>query len=138
MINAEAVLVSLLAEFDEITDVVGDRIATESPEDLTQPWIRVSVLDERSQLPEAADVMVAVPIQIDCFSGQGAATTVASNLSLALRGKLDALNGANYAVDNVLVTNVNVGRRRIPDGDMRIPRYAVTGTITLRPWPVSN
>lgn len=135
--DAEALIGAWLREHDDIA-ALDARVAGQTPNSLTRPWIRVTQLaapDESAGTEHLIDYMV----QLDCYAGSDATNghtgqAEATLLARTARAVLKATEGST--VDGVVVTRVKFSTHmRAPDTAMEPARERVILVAELMMHP---
>lgn len=124
----EKILVDYLGEQEAVTDIA-EEIATKTPGELDQPWLRISLLADPRAGRSSADHLIAFYVQIDCYAGTAAGQSTASTLARTVRAAVGGM--PRHQHDGAVVTSAVVnGSRPLRDDDLpQIDRYVVTATI---------
>lgn len=125
--DIEAFLVAYLKR-----SLPGTKVATENPDKLAEPWIRITLLDPRDVTGVNIDYLIDYMVQFDCFAGNLGTAAQGSGLALTTRAHLLAMEGAH---PELVVSKVEFlsGPRHAPDDtsvEPAIPRYELTASIT--------
>lgn len=128
---------SCLLECTEVTDLVGQRVATSSPADVSSPWIRITRIG--GPVSKTAPQRIDYPsIQVDCFAppeGANGGDLGADTLARTARACL--LNAANYTDGEGVMGRITepLGPKSQPDTSRTppTPRVHFTLSITTRP-----
>lgn len=115
-----------------IMAIVGTRVVGRTPQDTTEPWVRVSLLDDRPAGNSRGLHLINALVQIDCYAGateRGYAQEDAFDLARLVRGRLNDMPGTHGA--DVVTTVREPGIARMPDTDLAPARerYVVTATV---------
>jgi hypothetical protein len=126
---------SCLLESTDVTDLVGQRVATSSPADTSEPWIRLQRIG--GPISKTAPQRIDYPnVQIDCFappepSGELAAMTLARTVRACM------FAAAGYTDGEGIIAYVTepLGPKSQPDTSRTppTPRVHFTLAITTRP-----
>ena len=115
-----------------ITALVAGRVVGRTPDDTTDAWARVTLIDDRQVAGSSVLHLVDALIQIDCYAGdldRGHAKEEARDLAAAVRARLHDMPGVHGAA---VVTDVsNLALRPSPDPDLTPARerYIVTANL---------
>lgn len=102
-------------------------IGTRTPPTLHDPWVRVTLLDDRPAPSSPALHLIAGVVQIDCYAGaeHAGGQAQASSLAHAVRAALHAMPKAEH--DGAVVIAVKFGgTSRLPDTDLQPARERYT------------
>lgn len=132
--NLQRALIAHLLADARIVDLVGRRVGKQTPDTLTDPWLRVTVLNAHPspRPPRRIDALV----QIDCYAGANENTTPGDAESLGHHVQHAFAMLPNTPLPElVVVSQAHVGFRRMDDGTISPPRerLIVTEHLVVRP-----
>lgn len=106
-----------------LKDEIPDTVASSTPENTSQTWVKVELIDTRQVSATDQDFFNAYHLQVDCYPSEGgpAFTTEAFDLYQAVRAALSAMPEAT--ITGAVVTAVRFGGgRRLADTAFDKPR----------------
>lgn len=117
------------------------RVAARTPDSMTRPWIRVTLLAQTDDLASGLDYLVDFTLQLDCYAGATAQAAFtgrqeAWRLAATARSVLKGRQGTQ--ADGVAVTRVAfTGHARAPDAmfEPARERYILTAEVMLHAVP---
>lgn len=132
--DAVALAINCLLACDDVTDIVGDRVSTQSPSDVSSPWVRVTRVG--GAISPTAPQRIDYPnIQIDCFAPPDDGDLGAMTLARTVRACF--FNAANFSDGQGVIGRVKepLGPKSQPDTSRTppTPRVHLTLAITTRP-----
>lgn len=129
--DLDPILVAYLRA-DATVAAVTDRIGTRTPPNLTEPWVRITLLDDRDDPRSSAQHLTSSLVQLDCFAGSAGDRLGASRLARAVRAALHALPGIHGAA---VITGAKTSMSRQPDETFTpaMERYIVSADLSLHP-----
>lgn len=115
---------------DAALAALGVRVVGKTPSSTTEPWIRVTQLDARSD--HRSDHLVEFYAQFDCYAGAVGGQPEANDLARATREALVAMPGTH---DGSVVSGVEIrGHARIPDLEVDEPqreRFVISAVVWM-------
>lgn len=131
--DVEALVGAFLRANSQIQVLVGSRVVGRTPTTTTDPWIRITQIDDTTRSPVH---LVTVFLQLDCYGGDDpdSAQREASVLARTVRQVLEALPGP--VDDGAVVAAVTFsGLRRVPDTEFKPARerYILDADVTVHP-----
>ena len=126
----EKVVGDYLRAHPDIT-ALGARVATKLPATLTNPWVRITLLDAPSDVQDSSDHLVSHLLQLDCYAGstRDGSQQEAHGLYAAVRDALSEMAGVHggAVLASARFTNVVF----LPDAAMEPARdrYIITADI---------
>jgi hypothetical protein len=126
LLDISAIVSDYLREQPAVQAFVGERVATRSPDDFEEPWVRVTMLDPQNATGNSrVEWLVSYYLQIDCYAGAlNRFHEEAFDLSRAVRVALTALIDAH--IDGAVVTDVGFASMPSqPDTDLKPARERV-------------
>ncbi len=126
----ERILVGYLTGNLAIAAIVGDRVATKTPSNLKEPWVRVVQIDAPPAGRSSADHLIAFYCQLDCYAGKKGTRVEAEELHRLVRSAIAEIG--DHTFEGAVISGAKInGSRPLPDTDLdeQIDRYIVTATI---------
>ena len=126
LLDMGSIVCDYLRELPAIRAFVGDRVATRSPADFEEQWIRVTPLDpENATGNTRVEWLVSYYLQIDCYAGAlNRFHEEAFDLARAVRVALTALPDVD--LEEAVVTDIAFASMPPqPDGDLKPARERV-------------
>jgi len=107
-----------------LNDLIETQVVPETPDDTSDAWVKVSLVNIRQVSAPDADYFNAYFLQLDCYpSGDGVEyQEEAFDLCNEVRALLTLMPAAEH--DEAVVTAVRFGNsRRLPDQEFKPPRH---------------
>lgn len=134
--DPEIVLGDYLRSLTAVQNAIGaglvGRVANKTPQDISQPWVRITLLDDTQVGPLH---FTRNFMQVDCYAGTDNDPAVASLLARTIRHALEDVTDTRQ--DTAVVTFATSSMRRIPDDSVEPARerYIVSVEMGLHAWP---
>lgn len=128
--NIEKLVAEYLRDDNAVAALVGRRIVGKTPDSLSEPWVRLTMLDDPQDPDSAHDHLREFYLQLDCYAGATGGQPEAYSLKEAVRVAIVAIDQADH--EGATVTEGRVrGAARIPDDDIEPARerFIVTATV---------
>lgn len=132
--------IAYLREQSEVTEIVDDRIADTHPDDTSQPWLKLTLIDEPVDTYTPPPHCFTAQIQVDCYGGEDSYQDPAqvSLLSRITRGVLARMDETDH--EDAIVSRVTFGGRGyVPDTELGSPqgrpRFRFDTFVRLHPKP---
>ncbi len=131
-LDPEAVLIAYLRDSEDVA-LITEEVLGDTPTNISEPWVRVTMFDEASTHGRAVRHLLEVQFQIDCYAGKRGGQELASDLSAAIVDAIEAMPEATF--EDAVVTATQSRRRRNDDSSFKPPMhcYAVTATVWIHP-----
>jgi hypothetical protein len=126
LLDMSAIVCDYLREQAAVQALVGDRVATRSPDDFEKPWVRVTMLDPQNATGNSqVEWLVSYYLQIDCYAGApNLFHEEAFDLARAVRVALTAL--LDVDLEDAVVTAIGFASMPSqPDTDLKPARERV-------------
>jgi hypothetical protein len=128
--DIEPIIRDYLLAFEEITDLVDDRIADQSPEDVGKPWVRITLLPSPSI--GVTDHFVKFNLQLDIFAGQdiNGLPGECPELTRQVRGAMAEIH--QHSHEGAVFSGAEVSDRRMPNDEEHskpMVRYMISATV---------
>lgn len=125
----EKIVGDYLRSLPEVEEIAGDRVATKTPTSLSEPWVRITLLDDPPTGRSSADHLIAFYLQLDCHAGKDGSQSLASRLARTVREALGEIADHSH-VDTVVSGSKVHSSKPLRDDDMpEIDRYVVVATV---------
>ncbi len=97
ILDMTAIVCDYLREHSAVSAIVGDRVASRSPGDFDEPWVRVTEIDPQNVTGTTrVEWLVSYYMQIDCYAGAENAQEEARDLAVAVRTAIVAMPDASF------------------------------------------
>lgn len=130
---AEKIVSDYLRAVDDL-EALGCRVVGKTPDSTSEPWIRVTQLDDRAIGGIRADTHHEFYFQFDCYAGKDGGQPEANLLGRTTRAAL--VDAPNHNHTGASISGVDIrSHARIPDLDVAEPareRMILTATIYMR------
>lgn len=108
---------------------LGSRVVGKTPSDLTDSWVRLTVINAPQDARSQADHLITFNLQLDCYAGSSGGQPEASLLARTVRELLIAIPGTyeETVVSGARITSM----ARIPDTGLEPARerFILTATV---------
>lgn len=131
-----AVACAYLRADTTIAGIAGDRVATRTPATTDTPWIRATLLDERTDERVRVLHLTRSLLQLDCYAGQPRdySQSEASLLARAARQALSVMH--QTAHEGAVVTRAVLGSmQHLPDETLAPARERYILTVEIHAHP---
>lgn len=127
--DAEKIVSDYLRENPAVAAIVGRRVVGKTPSSISEPWVRLTQIDDPSVDGHRSDHLIAFNLQLDCYAGAEGGQPEATNLSRAVREALRVMPSASL---DAVVTGVDAHHGfRSPDADYEPARERVIRLATV-------
>lgn len=127
--DVEAVLVAHL-KADDAVAAITDRVTTATPSSITEPWVRVTLIDSPSTT-KPVDHALECYVQVDCFAGKSGNSVSASLLARTVRQSLSTAHEISHA--GAVVSGADLSHSHAIDTSVEpaMHYYSVTGRVWM-------
>lgn len=133
VVDISKLAATFLREHTELQALIGRRVVVRTPQDISLPWVRFTLLDQPKTGNSRTEHLTTAMIQFDCYAGADGGSPEAADIARLVRGLLHGeLPNAPDQLDDAVVTHVDIiGHMRLPDGDFEPERERVILTAQV-------
>lgn len=122
-VDMTAILCDYLRGHEGVSEIVGERVASQSPTDFDEPWVRVTALPEENATGiNRVAWLVAYWMQIDCYAGAGNLPEEVVDLKAVVWDAVLAMPAVEF--EEIVVTDAAAAGMPSPaDDDLKPARH---------------